>query len=666
MYLFGVHVVAIIITVIAWLDIGKGSWNYNSIVSTARAGLPASHVPYSHDEDSEDREEEWPRGQREPKVSQGHPEKERASGEGRLMRTSTVDSSLQPRSSLTQFEVLQTSSDYQTWLQKKNNFLREHRDLWQAEEKEVDPVLEDKLLLSSEEEKFPHFPDRKSVILDDNDLTDHVGQTAGDDGIRPPREVLGGSTPSLPVFRETANIQDTLYPSVVGYLDPESSNNNNAGNSVERVVYRDGDTLEDTLYRAPPDRQPTRQPQPQHHSVAHEVRTTPKISSLVMPSPGQLYNKVTTTAASAYSTYSSPLYPFGRPTPGYSSPAPPLPPGYELIPIHQLTPEHEVVPWEELPRLMERSNLTLDSVPLGPYQHKLHGRTTLRPSSLPHTTPYSAVYDSKPYYGSNLPRPQYSPSQGKNFLLSSSYIPPPVSQDMGGIFAPSDHHLYAPKYGLPAAATAAPPYEERRQSTVHAHNRPVEQFLSTARPKSIHFGTHFASDKDANLISQYRYDPTINPAEISNVSPYPRVVTASTAAPMVHIQTTFSSAPRVYPTVPAGTLTRGFSTAAAPYSPVYHIPGTLPPNFSASPSYGQHGGSATPSPTFFFSSSTVPPPTQRPLSILPPPPHFAAPADGLEPPRPPPDREGFLHTPHPGPPHGDGQLRPHGSEIGNR
>ena len=60
-------------------------------------------------------------------------------------------------------------------------------------------------------------------------------------------------------------------------------------------------------------------------------------------------------------TYSSPLYPN---TPFYSSPQPPLPPGYELVPVDQLTDDHEVVPWEDLPHLMRKHNMvTHDNFP---------------------------------------------------------------------------------------------------------------------------------------------------------------------------------------------------------------------------------------------------------------------------------------------------------------
>jgi hypothetical protein len=495
-------------------------------------------------------------------------------------------------------------------------------------------------------DKFPHFPDRKSVSsVENNDLVLGDGEQVSDDedSNRPPRGVLNSPpTTPLPVFRESNNIQDTLFPAKI----PESINNDdpNLGIQLEQAVYRDGDSLEDPLYRAPGDSRPARpQQSPQrpklpHHSTALHV---PKTSTLTTPAPSgpPLFYTATTAGPVAYSTYSSPLYPQGRPTPPgpvYSSPAPPLPPGYELIPIHQLTPEHEVVPWEELPRLMERNNLTLDTVPLGPYNHNLHGRTTLRPSSLPHVTPYSAAPFSKPYFGSNTPPPsRYGPNHSKNFLLGSSYIPPPVSQDMGGIFGHGDHHLYAPKYGPPPATAASRPVEYEGPS----------EYLSTARPKYIHFGTHFANDKDANLLlPHYRYDPTISPAEISDVSPYPRANTASTAAPVVHVQTTFSSAPRVFhPTLSSGGPGHHHSTA---FPQGFHTPPTLPPRFSASPSGGHYGSSlpsspsggyTTPSTVFFSSSlgsSTIPPPTQQPLSILPPPPHFAAPTAGLEPPGP--------------------------------
>jgi hypothetical protein len=256
---------------------------------------------------------------------------------------------------------------------------------------------------------------------------------------------------------------------------------------------------------------------------------------------------------------------------------------------------------------MERNNLTLESVPMGPYNHHLNGRTTLRPSSLPHTTPYSAVHFSKPYYGSNQPPALYSPTHGKNFLQGSSYIPPPVSQDMGGIFAPSDHHLYAPKYGPPPAATAA-----TTTTVLPREHSQYSEHLSTARPKYIHFGTHFASDKDAALLPHYRYDPTISPADISNVSPYPRSVTA---APALHVQTTYSSAPRVnYATAIPG---MGPTTAVAPREPFsshYHTPVPVSPKFSTSAA-GAYYEFTTPGPLFSTSPSggyygpTTPAPT---------------------------------------------------------
>ena len=108
----------------------------------------------------------------------------------------------------------------------------------------------------------------------------------------------------------------------------------------------------DTLYRAKSDK-PTRD----------QINTKLKKPHLEDKKPAPVHvSSLPVTTPRPGSTYSSPLYPN---TPFYSTPQPPLPPGYELIPVDQLTDDHEVVPWEDLPSLMRKHNMSLNRVPLG-------------------------------------------------------------------------------------------------------------------------------------------------------------------------------------------------------------------------------------------------------------------------------------------------------------
>ena len=270
----------------------------------------------------------------------------------------------------------------------------------------------------------------------DDKFPNFPGYGAGETEARPPRKSLPTASPSPAVFKEGG-----------------------------------------TLYRAKTSA-PTRTVKP---PVKTPVKTPVKVSSLHVTSPRP-------------ATYSSPLYPN---TPFYSTPQPPLPPGYELVPVDQLTEEHEVVPWEDLPHLMRKHNMSLSQIPLGPFQHS----TTAAPFT---------VFSSAPKYSSTPPTPVpvYTKSvqsftTSKPFTAFSAlptkfhqhrppFIPPPVSPEL------SNSLLY------------------REDTKLH---HPVKPIIKT-KPKSIHFGTHFgplpgqASTTVGPLIvsNTFRYNPTTGPS----------------------------------------------------------------------------------------------------------------------------------------------------------
>ena len=499
---------------------GSGSWMFNSIESRARHGLTPTHVPAVHHDqvmsETSDLEETTDSDQ----------------------ETVTIPAMYK--------DILAQSSDYQTWLTMKNNFLKQH----------VSNNPGDR------DDKFPNFPgdsDTDSYNVDEDDP-------------RNQREISGHGHTSPPVFKEGG-----------------------------------------TLYRA-------RTPLPRRLKTksGEEKRRRPapvQVSSLPVTSPAP--------------TYSSPLYPGSH----YSTPQPPLPPGYELIPVDQLTDEHEVVPWEDLPTLMRQHNMSLNTIPLGPYHHS----TTTQP-------PPVKIFSSAPRVPFSTPAPQYKSTTKKPFTVFSPisdplpaspvppYIPPPVSPELSdslfyGQVTPKHHHHHTPD--------------------------------TPSKPKSIHFGTHFGPLKQESstvrsedvVSNTFRYNPTTVPAydhtpslgssptpapghtsaptlpTLGRYSPFPgHYTTASTP----HFESTKLPSPGLHHHHPQSNFISSTSkylekySASPKYYPtstlqsVHHFPTTTPttihhyPTTTAQSIY--HQPTSTPSPVKYF-TATSSPATKSPPSM---------------------------------------------------
>ena len=410
-------------------------------------------------------------------------------------------------------QILLGSNDYQKWLNLKNNFLREHRTLKNLEMKNNVPSP-GAGSVRSQDDKFPHFPGAAGEISNSVDVLD-TSESVGDIP-RPQREIPTGT------------------------------------------VYKEGDTL----YRSPTSPAPRHKPKADsepHSRLSASPRRPPRVQVSSLP----------VTSPRPGTTYSSPLYPG---TPFYTTPQPPLPPGYELIPVDQLTEDHEVVPWEELPHLMREHNMSINTIPLGPFHHSTPAPVTVFSSKprypSPKTTTSPSYTTASPVYTSKKPFTVFSPIPTKLQTYTvkpkhshqapmSPYIPPPVSPEMS-------QSLY---YG---------------QVTPKHHHHPGTASTAKSRPKSIHFGTHFgpktvkSSTVSPNDIvsNTFRYNPTTVPNNNYDHTPSLSGHSAVQAV-QAHVSST------VAPALP--TLGR--------YSPFpAHFKTTSTPHFESTKSHVHHHG----------------------------------------------------------------------------
>ena len=460
-----------------------------------------------------------------------------------------------PNTSINEFDVILNASDYKEWVRLKENFIRQQRMLEAALPPPGPDLKESSDVSGLDNNKFPNFPANGGNGLD----AELRALGVDEDVPRPQRDALSNEVGegSLPVYKEG----NTLY-----WIKSQLGRRRKKPTTTSNTAHHAASTTTTATTAAP---------------------TTVRVSQLrprklmVTPSPYNHHHQ--------QNTYTSPLFPHARSpmSPVFTSPMPPLPPGYELVPISQLTPQHEVVPWSKLPELMKQHNLTVNSIPLGPYRHSTAApfyQSTPRPvhhsSHTPfHPTTPSPFYQSTPRpvhhstpkpYHSHHPSPKpihhsspnpyhhsstkakftptpyvsttpftvfmstvtpiYSPSTPKPHYNTqkpikpayhttkaptyrppptphpsyksidpfgigsgehiSPYLSPPVSQDVGGFYSPGlgDLSLYAPKH----AASA----------------------IKSPKPKSIHFGTHFANTFK-NTKHKFRYDPTISPTDIA-------------------------------------------------------------------------------------------------------------------------------------------------------
>ena len=460
---------------------GAGSWNFNSIEDTARKGLSPTHVPNTFSDSPSDLT---------PESSETVYSTPSTSDCSDTLRGCARARPRQDKPTIPPFykQILKNSYDYQQWLKLKNNFLRERRLLFAKNNLQAHQQLLENVPRNTgsnaesrsdndQDDKFPHFPDNVHSGAESNGI--------GKD-IRPQREIKVNLHSAPPVYKEGG----TLY---------------RAPTTRPHTV----------MLHKPAEPTTTRTPAPVHVS---SLRTTPY--------PG--------------STYSSPLYPNtpGSRAPFHSTPQPPLPPGYELVPVDQLTDDHEVVPWEDLPHLMKKHNLSLNRIPLGPFPHPTptpypnysptpHTSTkysmspspanypnkTPSPPTLPNysTTkkPFTAFVPSTTHGSRFSPTPKYGKSQVKYYpergesQKMSPFIPPPVSPDISHSLFSDQVGFHSPKH-RPAITTQRPKYQSK-----NSHQ--------TGKPKSIHFGTNFASDHKIPLKkSSYRYNPTTAPTKETN------------------------------------------------------------------------------------------------------------------------------------------------------
>ena len=440
-------------------------------------------------------------------------------------------------------QILLSSTDYHKWLNLKNNFLREHRTLKNLELKNNVPSPSAGSVKSLDD-KFPHFPGAAGEISNSVDIID-TSESNGDIP-RPQREIPSGT------------------------------------------VYKDGDTL----YRSPTSPAPRPGPKTADNPGSRQPaspRRPPRVQVSSLP----------VTSPRPGTTYSSPLYPG---TPFYTTPQPPLPPGYELIPVDQLTEDHEVVPWEELPHLMREHNMSINTIPLGPFQHSTPAPVTIFSSKprypTPKTTPSPSYTTASPVYTSKKPFTVFSPIPTKLQTYTvkpkhshqaplAPYIPPPVSPEMS-------QSLY---YG---------------QVTPKHHHHPGTASTAKSRPKSIHFGTHFgpktvtsSTVNHHDIVSNtFRYNPTTVPNNSYDHTPSlsPRstqnAYVSSTAAPALPTLGRYSPFPAHFKT----TSTPHFESTKRP---VHHHGHPAYKQLSSSPKYPpvQHYPTTTTKPKYYQSTT---------------------------------------------------------------
>eukprot|EP00090_Calanus_glacialis_P015199 TRINITY_DN24050_c0_g1_i1.p1 TRINITY_DN24050_c0_g1~~TRINITY_DN24050_c0_g1_i1.p1 ORF type:complete len:2302 (-),score=417.30 TRINITY_DN24050_c0_g1_i1:127-7032(-) len=537
---------------------GAGSWNFNSIEDTAKKGLPPTHVPKTFSDAPSDLLSEssktvysTPSPKSQPRdcsdTLRGCPQK------ARQPVNDSPGSHRHQKPTIPPFykQILKNSNDYQHWLQLKNIFLRERKMLFAKTNLQAGHQPLENVPIQSgsnvqprgdndNNDKFPHFPDKVHTVVESNGV--------GKD-IRPQREIKVNLHSAPPVYKEGG-----------------------------------------TLYRAP-----TSKP----HSV--QLQKSPQRTTTRRPSPVQVSSLRTTRHPGA--TYSSPLYPHspGSPTQFFTTPQPPLPPGYELVPVDQLTDDHEVVPWEDLPHLMKKHNLSLNHIPLGPFQHPTptHYPNYSQTPYTSYTTPYKHLlyspspspfsnnslkpnrnhsptpkpnfsttkkpftafsptpggrYSPTPKYGSS--HMKYYPTKGKNHHISP-FIPPPVSPDISHSMFPeqedqSGYHSPNRRPSISNQSYKAPKYKNKNPS-------------QTVKPKSIHFGTNFAklpkNGQKKTSSATYRYNPTTAPTQ-ENLAHTPSLISYTTKHPSSTLPTLGRFSPK----------SNSYSTTAAPFFESTKIP----------------------------------------------------------------------------------------------
>ena len=312
--------------------------------------------------------------------------------------------------------------------------------------------------------KFPHFPDRKSGVEPEMNVLDKNADVS-----RPQRESIHSGGSSLPVYKDG----DTLY--LIPSKEQESTK------QIKTTA------------------------RPDFSTTSLRPRTTIKISQLTPRTPYSAH------------IFTSPSYSRAKPTMGplLTSPLPPLPPGYELVPISQLTPEHEVVPWEQLPRLMEEHNLTLEHISLGPFQHssKLNPshQTTISSHYTTHNTRYEttakpSLYSTPTVYLKSTQKQVYEASSTteSNYGMTPMYdstktplhessphseyvsTPKPIYQS-----SESPAYIYTPSlYGSqtsPAYGSTAKPFYGSTPTPIYnsslkpAYGYPTPSYISTSK-----------------------------------------------------------------------------------------------------------------------------------------------------------------------------------------
>ena len=520
---------------------GDGSWMFNSIESTAKKGLAPTHVPRRTPPDMLAASSE--RVVAAPTPRPGMTPTPRPGMRARQTQArNSVKRSFVPRQRLDKptippqyKEVLSKSEDYKNWVKLKQEFLRDNKMLFERQGNLEDnsrhhagkiPTVQG--LGSDITGKFPHFPNN---VIDNQDMP------------RPQREILDNKQ-----RHEAPSVYDV---DGVLYRSPTAST------SRAPVLHHKSKRPSQKNPHAP--RRPQRKKKPR-----------PTVSSLSLPSHGIPKLRFPPTTLQS-------------PTPSH---APPLPPGYELVPIDQLTEEHEVVPWEELPKLMEEHNLSLHHIPLGPYPSSTLAPPTLPPNYSPSpftprtptptpfsyspTTPkhyssstplYPHTYSTKAPFtafsptGSTVHRQRYTPTPTMRYSAPPQYprqpygLPPPFSPDIAlgqsGLHSP-------PKHGVSGYKTI----------TSYPTTPPPPPPPPPPQPKSIHFGTHFANVPKKTLQkttpSTYRYNPTT-------------------------IASILSYTPSIYSTTQPSTLGRYspgpayFATTLSPHFESTKVPVTPPP-----------------------------------------------------------------------------------------